>query len=231
MMQRFACVLLVASAVLLGLVVPSGAASLQRRETNAQRFARGLPPLPPIRRTSTDTAKRSQASPQVQTGKPQPPPSGRLEVRWAVNGSVAGYIANNATAGPIGLNLNPDPNQLPDCDLHVEYSDSSLVALDAKFPAPFYVGGNGTLPLAAGSPNTIEFINVEAGPWAAVWALDWNTGVLNATWTNPDGSKDQPSLAYDPALNALNFTGDFTALYNLISPPTQYLVNLFLVSP
>ena len=54
MMQGFTCLLLVA---LLGVVVvPVQTTFVGNRETNGQRFARGLPPLPPLRRSPTDSA-------------------------------------------------------------------------------------------------------------------------------------------------------------------------------
>jgi hypothetical protein len=56
MMQRFALLLLVASVALLGTVVPVDAAKLAKRETNAQRFARNLGPLPPVKRSPTYSA-------------------------------------------------------------------------------------------------------------------------------------------------------------------------------
>ena len=59
-MQGFA-VILFALVALFAIVVPSSASTLShvKRETNADRFARGLPPLPPTRRA---TAKRQQNS-------------------------------------------------------------------------------------------------------------------------------------------------------------------------
>ena len=56
MIQRFAFLLLVASVALVGTVVPVDAAKLAKRETNAQRFARGLGPLPPAKRCYTNSA-------------------------------------------------------------------------------------------------------------------------------------------------------------------------------
>jgi hypothetical protein len=57
MMQGFAFLLLVASVALLSAsVLPVQTAFVGKRETNAQRFARGLPPLPPLRRSPTDSA-------------------------------------------------------------------------------------------------------------------------------------------------------------------------------
>jgi len=49
-MQKFAIIFLAAFAALLGLVVPVEGVALVDRETNAERFARGLPPPPPHKR-------------------------------------------------------------------------------------------------------------------------------------------------------------------------------------
>ena len=59
-MQRFAVILFALVAVF-AIIVPSSAKALSqvKRETNADRFARGLPPLAPSRRS---TAKRTQHS-------------------------------------------------------------------------------------------------------------------------------------------------------------------------
>lgn len=46
-MQKFGLLFLAVSTALLGLVVPVQGVALQDRETNAERFARGMPPLPP----------------------------------------------------------------------------------------------------------------------------------------------------------------------------------------
>jgi hypothetical protein len=46
-MQKFALICLAASTALLGFLAPVEGVALVDRETNAERFARGLPPLPP----------------------------------------------------------------------------------------------------------------------------------------------------------------------------------------
>ncbi|KAI9451507.1 hypothetical protein BJY52DRAFT_99408 [Lactarius psammicola] len=209
MVQRFAFLLFVASVALLGAFVPVEAALSMKRETNGQRFARGLPPLPPIRRSPTESAKRRQVSPEPGTSST----TGRLEVRQATDNIRLGYVANDASRGPIGLNLDSGHNPAVP-DLTVEYSGSSLLAQSPEFSAPYYIGGSGTLPLSPHTLNTIEFINVEAGPAAAIWTLDSTSGALNATWANSDNTKAQPTLIYDFGENALNFTSNPNALYN-----------------
>jgi len=55
-MQKFAFILLAVLAMLMMLTPRvEGAAISQRRETNAERFARGMNPLPPARRTETSS--------------------------------------------------------------------------------------------------------------------------------------------------------------------------------
>ena len=54
-MQKFALIVLAASAALLGFVTPVESQALENRETNADRFARGMPPLPPAKRTETES--------------------------------------------------------------------------------------------------------------------------------------------------------------------------------
>lgn len=49
-MQKFGLLFLAVSSALLGLVIPVEGVALVERETNAERFARGLPPLAPINR-------------------------------------------------------------------------------------------------------------------------------------------------------------------------------------
>ncbi|KAI9439000.1 hypothetical protein H4582DRAFT_1946070 [Lactarius indigo] len=208
MVQTFAFFLFVASVALLGTVVLVDAALLTKRETNGQRFARGLPPLPPTRRSPTETANRRQVSQQ-----PGSSTTGRLEVRQAADNTRLGYVANDASRGPIGLNLDIAHNPaIP--DLTVEFSGSNLVAQDPEFEAPFNIGAYGTLPLSPQTLSTIEFINVDPGPGAAIWSLDSTSGALNATWTNAVNGTTQPTLIYDFGLNALNFTSNPTALYN-----------------
>ena len=53
-MQKFLFVFLVFVAVFLALVPSVEGAALGKRETNAERFARGMSPLPPVKRSRTE---------------------------------------------------------------------------------------------------------------------------------------------------------------------------------
>jgi len=121
------------------------------------------------------------------------------------------YVINDPDLGPTGLN---PPGSIPygpaDYNLTVEFTGSSILAQRPTFPAPYYIGGHGTDPLTPQSSylNTVQFQNVDAGPDAAIWTLNSTSGALNATWTNPDNTKVQPTLIYDTLMNALNFTAN-----------------------
>ncbi|KAH9986676.1 hypothetical protein BJV74DRAFT_885900 [Russula compacta] len=66
MMQKFAFILFALSAALLGLAAPVQDAAIMERETNAQRFARGMPPMAPVRRSETE--KRDGPHPSKRPG-------------------------------------------------------------------------------------------------------------------------------------------------------------------
>ncbi|KAF8260578.1 hypothetical protein EI94DRAFT_1747999 [Lactarius quietus] len=207
MMQKFALSLLVVSVSLLGTVVPVEATRLVKRETNADHFARSLPLLAPLKRSHGDNAKRSQVSQRISQDN-----IGVLEVKF-VNGTTVGYVFNNQF-GPTGLNLvsNPSPT---DPDIIATFTGGNLLAQDPKFSPP-YIGGDGTGLLSPQYTNSIDFTNVEPGPDAQIWTFNPTSRLLNATWTNSDGTKVQPTLLYDGVLNALFFTANPTGLIGQI---------------
>ncbi|KAH8989449.1 hypothetical protein EDB92DRAFT_1947403 [Lactarius akahatsu] len=199
-MQRFAVVLF--ALVALFAIVPSSASALSRvkRETNADRFARGLPPMPPTRRS---TAKRQQNSPV--------PRSGRIQVRDPGNGNPHGYI-HNGPSGPGGVNRNNNPDYT---DLNVIYNpaEKSIYCLGAHF------SGNG---LYLGAPDSSDLLgdhstafvvvtNVEKDISTAqtgIWTIDTVTGKLTAIWVNYDGSIVTVSSVYHRGNNVLALVGD-----------------------
>jgi hypothetical protein len=119
-MQRFAIVLL-AFVALFAIFAPSSVNALShvKRETNADRFARGLPPLAPSRRSTAKRHHNSQVSvpyaltlllPLMVFSSAYPFPvecshSGRLQVRDHGNGQSLGYL-QNAPSGPY-VHLSP----------------------------------------------------------------------------------------------------------------------------
>jgi hypothetical protein len=175
--------------------------------------------------------------------------TGKLEVRS--NGASQGHVRDWSSGGTIsGINF-----QGADEDLLVKltYSPSQLkeldiVATNAKFPAPYYVGGGAlstaSVPtLTAGVKSSVGFTNVEltspgTGPVipptrqayveSAIWTIDPSTHQLTAQWINKDGSKPPTVLAYDIRQNSLFFVSDINA-YNANNNEPASAVTLFLV--
>jgi len=220
-MQKFVFLFIAAFAALLGLVSPVQGLAAVRRETNAERFARGMPPLPPRFSTRTLTALRRRPSHGVQLPETY---SGRIEVRSAADDSVIGFVANVPGSDAFGLyNLDHPDNH----DLHVEYSDSSLRITDDGFDGSPYIGGNGSDDLIHDSSATVSCSNVPLGQSATIWNLDNDTRELTIlSWINSDGSSVQPDIVYLPGQNQLVFAGDVDQLLNSQDPSQVVHVTL-----
>ncbi|KAH9074979.1 hypothetical protein EDB83DRAFT_2312445 [Lactarius deliciosus] len=199
-MQRFAVVLF--ALVALFAIVPSSASALSqvKRETNADRFARGLPPMPPTRRS---TAKRQQNSPV--------PRSGRIQVRDPGNGNPHGYI-KNGRSGPGGVNHNDHPD---DSDLSVIFdpAEKTIYCLGSHFSedGPYLGALDHSEFLGGHSTASVIITNVNIGistAQAGIWTIDRVTGILTAIWRNHDGTIATVSCVYHPGSNVLALVGD-----------------------
>ncbi|KAF8258664.1 hypothetical protein EI94DRAFT_1753980 [Lactarius quietus] len=127
------------------------------------------------------------------------------------NGAILGWVFNDQ-AGPISLNFVT--NLTPaDKNLTVTYTNGNLLAQDPEFPR-LYVGGNGTDILSPQNLNTIPFTDVSPGQFASIWTLDSATGLLNATWTNSDGTIVTPTLVINPVSGVLSFTANPAGVHN-----------------
>jgi hypothetical protein len=217
------------------------------QESNGQRMARGLPPLPPkLGRnlpgyveardpTPAAAAKRSQTSPS-----PSVSYSGRINVRTS-EGSSLGYVRNSPATWTIGGVNFLGPEQ----DLHVSFTTTAsgigpfdILATDPAFPAPFYVGAGGTSTIGLNSPKTVDFTNVEQTPpnsiggvvESAIWSINPTTNELTAQYVNPDGTKPNTVIAYDIRANELFFVGDLVA-YNVPNADTPASAVTFVLTP
>ncbi|KAH9043984.1 hypothetical protein EDB84DRAFT_1559128 [Lactarius hengduanensis] len=200
-MQRFAVVLF--ALVALFAIVPSSASALSRvkRETNADRFARGLPPMPPTRRS---TAKRQQNSPV--------PRSGRIQVRDPGNGNPHGYI-QNGPSGPGGVNRN-DNSDYTDLNVIYNSAEKSIYCLGAHFSGNgLYLGALDSSDLLGDQSTAIVILtNVEKDTptaQASFWTADTVTGELTAIWPNYDGSFVTVSFVYHQGNNVIALVGDY----------------------
>jgi hypothetical protein len=188
--------------VLFTSVLPLALARETKRETNADRFRRGAPPLPPTRR---DSANRPDPS-----SKPPTTASGYIVVRDQSGLHNLGYMENFATRGPlIGVSPLDSPTS---ARLQGTYSDSAhtLVATNALFPAPFFLGSQ--YPYSndpsASPPEEILFTNVPESPGAEVWSYNTDSKELTIALPKPNGGSVQAVFAWDTLQNALELVTD-----------------------
>ncbi|KAF9240656.1 hypothetical protein BU15DRAFT_73887 [Melanogaster broomeanus] len=182
--------------------------------TNAQRLARGLPPLPPkFGRTlpghawSPTTVSRAKrlASPSA---SPSPSPLKKYEGRIKVvssDGEALGYLSNWANGSLSGINYGGPSTELH-VSLTVPHSGKGMINIlttNPKFPAPYYIGTTTNATLAPGSPTAVGFRNVE-----------------KTHYINPDGSSVNTIIVLDTSTNSIFFVGDADA-YNKVSGPVS----------
>ncbi|KAI9458347.1 hypothetical protein BJY52DRAFT_426349 [Lactarius psammicola] len=178
---------------------------LARAETNADRFRRGAPPLPPTRR---DSANRADPS-----SRPPPTVSGPLVVRDITGSHVLGYMQNSDSRSPI-IGVSP-LNSPQSARLQATYSGSThtLVATNALFPAPHFLGSQFPYFNDPGAPvpdwdREILFTNVIESPGAKVWSYQRYTRELTIALPKPKGGSIQAVFAWDRLQNALELVTD-----------------------
>ncbi|KAI0249651.1 hypothetical protein BJV78DRAFT_1225111 [Lactifluus subvellereus] len=156
--------------------------SVLARETNADRLRRGYPPLPPTRR---DTAKR--------TGPSMRPPqtsSGVIEVRDQSGTRRLGFVDTLPDPGT-GIFRVSAPGTPQSRHLQATFSGSAhtLVATNAAFPPPFFLGSDFPFVTAPKDlfSGEIFFRNIVSSPGAEVWSFDDVTKELTVALPNPAG--------------------------------------------
>ncbi|KAI0249657.1 hypothetical protein BJV78DRAFT_1155620 [Lactifluus subvellereus] len=226
-MQRLTIALFTLLAVFAHLVPVASARAIElaKRETNADRFARGLPPLPPTRR---DTAKRGSPSRvSLAAAAVQKSQTGRIQIRDAHSGYAYGYL-ENSPYGPHGVNHGHS-------DMWVTY-DYNRKSLHCKSPA-FHDGGDylgGVIPdynLGQGYSYYVPLTNVEYDDYdgispdgvvnkyadvvfadeARIWNYHYDSGELTGWWENKDHYHVPVSYAYNPDTNIIVIVGDIDA--------------------
>ncbi|KAI0297458.1 hypothetical protein B0F90DRAFT_1739504 [Multifurca ochricompacta] len=213
-MQKF-IVALLAVVTLLATVVPSASAhsvSPLKRETNALRFARGLPPLPPTRRHTANSPTHSHTS---------VPHSGRVQARGCDTGETLGYLGNTPS-GPKGLNCHCADDHNDDVlDLTVIFNsiEKSLACEGPQFGGGIYLGASVTADiLGIGSASFVTLANVQIGIEAAeagIWSLVEETGELLIKWKNVDHSEKPLHCAYNNDKDEIVFVGDIAAFLSV----------------
>ncbi|KAI0249654.1 hypothetical protein BJV78DRAFT_1225135 [Lactifluus subvellereus] len=204
--------------------------SVIARETNADRFRRGYPPLPPTRR---GTAKRTGPS-----SRPPQTCSGVIEVRDQSGTMKLGFVEN--LPGPrdsFGVSAPGTPKSQ---HLQATFSGSAhtLVATNAAFPPPFFLGSDFPYVQAPMEPSSGEdlFKNIPSTPGAEVWSCNTVTKELTVALPDLMGGTVPTVLWWDRAFNALAFVQDvpkFTAINKQNEPLDNQplIVTFFLVQP
>ncbi|KAF4610884.1 hypothetical protein D9613_006967 [Agrocybe pediades] len=232
------------------------AASTPVYETNAQRFARGLPPAPPKFMRDLALRKGRIGTPVLRSRNPLTSPlppvtlNGKLQIR-SQSGTSMGNIRNWSGSGSIsGLNfLGPDEDLLVRLSYSPTYTSKlSILTTNPAFPAPLYVGAaisssSVVSGFSSTTSNSMGFTNDDltsagAGPAkssagdayveSAIWSFDPSTHKLTAQWINADSTTPPTILAYDVRWNALFFVSDITK-YNSQSTYPASAVDLFFI--
>jgi len=182
--------------------------------TNAERFARGLPPAPPRRRHNHHGPSRTRTC----SPSPLPPVTyrGVIQVLAAADNSVLGFIADDpnywtplltpdqASALVVSFTLPNGATSGSTLDLTAMVKTFSLLGVtegrDSTSPdfaaGSFnygYIGGTThTNPNA--TPQSVSSYFADTSGLAkpsesAIWSIDLTTGALTVQWVNSDGSK------------------------------------------
>ncbi|KAJ7281485.1 hypothetical protein C8J57DRAFT_1297773 [Mycena rebaudengoi] len=192
--------------------------SLAKRETNASRLSRGLPPLPP-RFLSRDVT--ATANPRPSTSPIPKYFSGRIQVRTG-NGKSLGYVRNAAS------NTNSVNTLGRGEDLRVKFIFGRepfeiIATVQSKLPPTFYIGAqeNNQLAIFFSTPTSSKVINSSLYPSIRA------TNKFPVHYLNPDGTKSSVVVAFNAHDNELFFVHDINA-HNTRDLPAL-AVKLFLV--
>ncbi|KAJ7615388.1 hypothetical protein FB45DRAFT_1107990 [Roridomyces roridus] len=209
-------------------------ASFVQRETNSQRLARGLGPLPPTRRTS-ELLPRTSCVPLANT-------QGVIQVIDSTTSAIKGYVSNyfdsqntytiadlstdalivswsSTTPFKGAFELTAVNGPDPAYSLFGTVGGSKSYVLKKDKAGLAYLSGVGHTP-AGSPPSTTAGTSIEAlgytGPSeSAIWTLNCHSLQITAQWTNADGTSPAiDSFVYDAYVNSLNIVGDFAKFQN-----------------
>jgi len=191
--------------------------------TNAQRFARGLPPSKPTR--LFDPSRRQTG------GSPSGSPTATGLI--VVAGSVDGYVSK--TLEEFGLfTVTSDITQALQVSVPLGVSSSNILLLNANSPYPdlglivgdgssdnnlysdsanyAYVGAaNPTLPDTASVADSNSFTYEPEPAQTPDWFVDPVTFAISVSYVNTDGTHITPSFVYQSSVGYLVVTGNVGA--------------------
>ncbi|KAF7330333.1 hypothetical protein MVEN_02471600 [Mycena venus] len=203
-------------------------------ERNADRFRRGLPPLPPTRRTS---GYRPKPRPSERPCVPLSSTWGRIEVTKA-DGSVAGYIRKEfdpqhaytlttSMSSALQVNLpSTSPFDGPFNIITTNGQDNGHPYLGAVGGGKGYHLGHGqrgsaylagtgaspaNSPPSSGAGTSMQSIIYNAPGESQIWSMACETREISAQWTNSDFSQPATIIFYDTVEKYLGLTSDLEA--------------------
>ncbi|KAJ6542524.1 hypothetical protein DFH09DRAFT_1392154 [Mycena vulgaris] len=209
-----------------------------KKATNAERFRRGLGPLPPTRRDRNKLSPRASTLPCTRLSNNL----GTLEVRRLSDGERMGYVSerfNSIDAYTV--------HRRPRAALRVAVPPvtpfGSVISLIGANPPdssyPYFgavsngegnLGGgqagvayiSGTSGVRANSPpslgaGTSLILPNHGGIESQIWTMNCQTRKITPQWTNSDGSQSPTTLFYDPVDDLLGLTGDLQAFNSAVS--------------
>jgi hypothetical protein len=191
------------------------------RDTNAERFSRGLPPLPPVRRgSSTETARRSTTS-DTQSFK------GKIKVNSAVDHNTLGFLQLSDDRYIVGPANSPDQFSAT-LFKHGVTANVNFFDTDAPGSHPFLAGlvspglelfpSNRNAAIVGGAPKqTSPGSTPQSGGDASISGFEYETAIWNyspspptltASWVNHDGSQLPVSIVWDPVGKTVYLTAN-----------------------
>ncbi|KAJ7459349.1 hypothetical protein FB451DRAFT_1272561 [Mycena latifolia] len=214
--------------------VPTGTSeALQpKKATNAERFRRGLGPLPPTRRDRNKLSPRASPVPCTRLSNNV----GTLQVRRVSDGEKLGYVSDRFNAdnayrvhrrpgaallvtvppvAPFGTAINLIAARAPDSGHPFlgAVSNGQGDLGEGEVGAAYLSGTSsvhGNSPPSSSAGTSLTLPN-HGGAESQLWTLNCQTRQVTAQWTNADGSRPPTTIFYDPASKTLGLTGDLPA--------------------
>ncbi|KAJ7166980.1 hypothetical protein C8R46DRAFT_1219358 [Mycena filopes] len=202
------------------------------KETNADRFRRGLGPLPPTRRNKLSP----RASPVPCTRLSNN--IGTLQIKRVSDGEKLGYISRS-----FNRRNEYTLDSIPAGALEVVVPPTAtsgglinLIAVNPPDPAHGFLGAvddgrgglgsgeagvailSGTSSVRANSPpsssagTSLTEKRRHGGVESQIWTMNCQTRQITVQWTNADGSHPQTIIFYEPKRRYLGLTGDLEAV-------------------
>ncbi|KAJ7510358.1 hypothetical protein B0H11DRAFT_1958633 [Mycena galericulata] len=212
----------------------SAMGDLIKRETNFERLRRGLPPLPPKRRSPTN---KPGPRPSQQACAPLSRSSGYIALIKA-DGTAAGYISKALDSqNSYGLSASRSdalkvefPSSSP---FHGPINIRAMNGPDARHPylgavaggggfqfgqgqvGYAYLAGTGASPAhsppSSNAGTSLQSLGYNGPSESQIWTVNCKTLGLSPQWTNTDSTQPPTTIFYDPIIDSLGLTSDLDA--------------------